>query len=324
MEIVIVGATGNVGRNVVKIMSNDHDNIICTGSARSAGTRLKIRDKDFIIHDTETFQFKEDQISIFNTDAEISAKYIPRALAAGGYVVDSSSYYRMNKDVPLIVPYIGKVDIKQSKLFAHANCIVSPIASIIYPLHKKFNIERVIISTYQATAGAGKAAMDECFAATKQFCNDGIRNPSQSFARSIAFNIIPQIGQFNSDGVSSEEEKICQELRKILDKNLYISATSVRVPVLFGHSVSLSLRFNGIKAQVIEILQSSPRIVFSEDYCTPIEVAGEDKIFVSRIRSDKMGNEQWFHIWLCADSLRIGAADDACYIANAVIKKVKL
>lgn len=322
MDIVILGATGNVGRHVVEIMSQSYQNIVCTGSLRSAGTKMEVAGKTFIVQDTESFQFTKNQISIFNTEADISAKYIPRALAAGGYVVDSSSHYRMDENVPLIVPHIGKIDIAKSKLFAHANCIVSPIASLLYPLHKRFNIERVIISTYQSTGGAGKTAMDECFVQTKKFCDDGKREESLRFPRPIAFNVIPQIGDFNIDGVSSEEEKICKELQKIIDINLYISATSVRVPVLIGHSVSLSLRFKGTKDEVIEILRSSPRIFLSEDYYTSIEVIGQDKVFVSRIRSDIMNDEQWFHIWLCSDNLRIGAATDACDIAQEIIRQI--
>ena len=229
----------------------------------------------------------------------------------------------MDKIVPLIVPHIGNIDIAKSRLFAHANCIVSPIATILYPLHKRFNIERVIISTYQSTAGAGKAAMDECFVETKKFCDNGERHASARFPRPIAFNIIPQIGDFNVDGVSGEEEKICKELQKIIDFKLYISATSVRVPVLIGHSVSLSLRFTGLKDEVIEILRSSPRVSLSDTYHTPIEVMGQDKVFLSRIRSDMMNNEQWFHMWLCSDSLRVGAASDACDITKEIIKQVE-
>jgi aspartate-semialdehyde dehydrogenase len=307
----------------VEIISQDYQNIVCTGSSKSAGRKLDIGDKQFIVEDTHTFEFMRDQISIFNTEADVSAQYIPKALAAGGYVIDSSSHYRMDKNVPLIVPNIGSIDIAKARLFAHANCIVSPIASVLYPLHKRFNVERVIISTYQSTAGAGKAAMDECFVQTKKFCDNGKREESLRFPRPIAFNIIPQIGDFNVDGVSGEEDKICKELQKIIDCNLYISATSVRVPVLVGHSVSLSLRFTGSKDEVMEILRSSPRVVVTDSYRTPIEVMGQDKVFLSRIRSDMMNNEQWFHMWLCSDSLRVGAASDACDITKEIIKQVE-
>lgn len=321
MEIVIIGATGNVGRNVVDIMSRDYDNIVCTGSSRSAGTKLEVGGKQFTVENTESFQFKKDQICIFNTEADISSQYVPKALTAGAYVVDSSSHYRMDKDVPLVVPHIVKVDISKSRLFAHSNCIVSPIASVLYPLHKRFGVERVIVSTYQSTAGAGKAAMDECFNETKQFCQTGERRDSSRFARPIPFNVIPQIGSFDERGVSSEEDKICKELQKIVDGNLYISATSVRVPVLVGHSSSLSLRFSGSIDEVMEVLKYSPRITLSNDYHTPIEVAGKDRVFLGRIRYDKMNGEQWFHMWLCSDSLRVGAATDACDIAKEIIKQ---
>ncbi len=324
MEIVVIGATGNVGRNVVEIMSQEYKNIVCTGSSRSAGSKLEINGKQFIVEDTNSFLFKQNQLCIFNTESDISGQYVPKALEAGAYVIDSSSHYRMDKNVPLVVPYIVDVDITKSRLFAHANCIVSPIASVLYPLQKKFSIDRVIVSTYQSTAGAGKAAMDECFNETKRFCETGKRQESDRFARSIPFNIIPQIGNFDETGRSGEEDKICKELQKIIDSNLYISATSVRVPVLNGHSSSLSMRLSASIEEAIDTLKSSPRITLSNSYHTPIEVLGGDKVFVGRIRADIMNNEQWFHMWLCSDSLRVGAATDACHIGRKIIESLNV
>jgi aspartate-semialdehyde dehydrogenase len=323
MEIVIVGATGNVGRVVVEIITEKFPNLTvrCTGSKRSAGSKLEINGKVFTVEDTDSFQWTSNQLSIFNTEADISKRYIPEALSAGGYVIDSSSHYRLDSNVPLVVPYISKVDIGKNRLFAHSNCIVSPIASVLHPLHREFAIDRVIASTYQSVSGAGKSALDQCFNETKAFCDSGKRGESNIFPRPIAFNIIPQIGTINNDGIAGEEEKIVKELNKIVDRNIYISATSVRVPVLIGHSISLSMRFRGDINQVKSILSNSPRIKLSNDYNTPIEVVGKDHIFVGRIRSDMMDNEQWFHMWLSSDNLRIGAALDAVYMAEEIIRQ---
>jgi aspartate-semialdehyde dehydrogenase len=323
MEIVVVGATGNVGRAVIEIVTEKFPNLIVrsTGSKRSAGSRLEINGRQFTVEDTNSFKWTSTQLCIFNTEAEVSREYIPGALSAGAYVIDSSSQYRLDSNVPLIVPYIGKVDISSGRLFAHSNCIVSPIASVLYSLHREFGVTRVIASTYQSTAGAGKAAMDECFNDTKAFCEEGKRKESNIFTRSIPFNVIPEIGGINNVGITGEEEKIVNELHKIIDSNIYISATTVRVPVLIGHSISLSMRFNANINDVLTILSKSPRIKLSSQYHTPIEVAGKDHIFVGRIRSDVMNGEQWFHMWLCSDNLRIGAALDASAIAEEIISQ---
>ena len=245
MYITIIGATGNVGRCVLKMFLKSNilniKNIRVTSSQRSAGMLLKIQEQQFIVEDTAKISFKENEICIFNTDAEVSSKYIPLALAAGAYVVDSSSYYRMTS--PLIIPSvnINTIDIKQNKLFSHSNCIVSPIATALSPLHKNFIIDRVIISTYQSTSGAGKKAMDECLNATHEFCQTKVRKQCQNFPRPIQFNIVPQIGQFDNHNFSDEESKIINELQKILKDTLYITATAVRVPALVGHSRKLCL-----------------------------------------------------------------------------------
>ncbi len=324
MEIVVVGATGIVGRNVIKILSERFPNLTlrCTGSEKSANTKLRMASKQFIVENTQSFQWSSNQLCIFNTESDISNQYIPLALSAGAYVIDSSSRYRLDDNVPLVVPYIVPVDITKSRLFSHSNCVVSPITSVLYPLHKRFRVDRVIVSTYQSTAGAGKTAMDECFNETKQFCESSERRESNIFARSIPFNIIPQIGIFNEDGISSEEEKICKELHKIIDKDIYISATSVRVPVLIGHAISLSMRFKAALSEVVDLLRRSPRITLSDNYHTPIEIAGQDNVFLGRIRTDMMNDEQWFHMWLCSDNLRVGAALDACDIAEAILKHI--
>jgi aspartate-semialdehyde dehydrogenase len=326
-KVVVVGATGNVGRNVVEMLLNSKifnpAGIRLTGSERSAGSVMKVNGLDFIIQNTADIAFEKNELCIFNTEADVSSLYIPIALAAGAYVVDSSSHYRMDRDVPLIVPpvNISEIDILKHKLFSHSNCIVSPIATAIAPLHKKFHLERVIASTYQSTSGAGKKAMDECFRATKEFCETKTVKGSESFPRPIPFNIIPQIGSFDGEGFASEETKIANELRKVISKEIFVSATCVRVPVLIGHSTSLSLRFKDDckLMDVVDVLDGSASIILDKDsYKTPIEIVGQDKVFISRIRSDECNGERWFHMWVCSDNLRVGAATDSFEIAKAI------
>lgn len=326
-KVVVVGATGNVGRNVVEMLLNsklfDPSRIRLTGSQRSAGSVMKVNGFDFNIQNTAEIAFEKDEICIFNTEADVSSHYIPTALAAGAYVVDSSSHYRMDPNVPLVVPpvNISAVNIQKNRLFSHANCIVSPIATVIGPLHKNFHLERVIASTYQSTSGAGKKPMDECFSATKEFCETKTKKASESFPRPIPFNVIPQIGSFDESGFSGEETKITNELKKIINNDIFISATCVRVPVLVGHSISLSLRFKKDCElnDIIATLNENDFISVSySDYKTPIEVVGQDKVFVGRIRTDECSGEKWFHMWICSDNLRVGAATDSFEIAKAI------
>jgi aspartate-semialdehyde dehydrogenase len=291
-----------------------------TGSYRSAGSTLETSDRKFVVENTENIDVKQNEICVFNTESDVSSQYIPKALNAGAYVIDSSSHYRMQSDVPLVVPYVGKVNISQSKLFAHSKCIVSPLASVISPLHNNFNLQQLIVSTYQSTSGAGRNAMNECFFETKNFCDSAQRNEAKHFPRSIAFNTIPQIGSFDENGFSSEENKIEKELQKIVSKDIYITATCVRVPVLIGHSSSISMKFNTNPNlhEIFSVLKTAKRVELSEKYYTPIEVEGRDKVFVSRVRMNDCKGERWFHMWICSDNLRIGAALDAFEIIKEI------
>lgn len=328
MRILVVGATGNVGRRVMKMLVESAEfsgcEIRCSGSKKSAGSSLQINDRLFAVEDTANINFYKDEICVFNTEAEVSAHYAPKALSAGAYVVDSSSHYRLWNDVPLVVPHIVKVDISQAKLFAHSNCIVSPIASVVYPLHQAFKVVRIIASTYQSVSGAGKSAMDECFTETQYFCDTGIRRSSKMFNRSMTFNVIPQIGPLESDGLSGEESKIEKELQKIIDKKIIISATAVRVPVMVGHSISLSIELNKQENlhSLLEVLKSSARVKLSNDYHTPIELSDKEEVFVGRIRSNPSANDRWYHMWLCSDNLSVGAAADAFEIVKEIARQI--
>ncbi len=328
-RITIVGATGNVGRKVVEMILQQHlitpENIRLTASSTSAGNSIISGQYDFIVEDTGTVTFQPNEICIFNTEADISAKYIPIALDSGAYVVDSSSHYRLHSSVPLIVPPVNLnlVLNSSSMLYSHANCIVAPIAIAINPIYQRFGIDRMIVSTYQSVSGAGKRAMDECVDQTKSIVN-GIPIKCRRFPRQIAFNVIPQIGAFNKDGFSSEEFKIIEELKKIIDKSIYITATAVRVPVMVGHSVSISIRITdqtcGV-SDITQLLSEAKNVRISDDYHTPIEIDGSDDVFVGRIRCDESNDEKWFHMWLCSDNVRVGAATDAVEIAAAIIQK---
>ncbi len=330
-QLTVIGGTGNVGRNVLKMLieSNlfDISNIRVTGSIRSAGSYLQIGKHKFLIENTEEIKFQNDELCIFNTEADVSSKYIPIALDSGAYVVDSSSHYRMDTTVQLIIPNVNirSIDVKKSRLFAHANCIAAPIATVIAPLHKRFGVKRVIVSTYQSTSGAGKKAMDECLESTKKFCESCDIQASQSFPRPITFNVIPQIGSFDDNGFSGEETKISNEIKKVISKNIFISATSVRVPVLIGHSSSLSLKLESECSlnDVLNTLSESVGIKISGNgYHTPIEVVGSDDVSVGRIRTDGQDDDKWLHMWICSDNLRVGAATDSFQIAKAIALQV--
>lgn len=327
-KITIIGATGVVGRNVLQLIANsdvfDDVTVRVAGSRKSAGTTLKFRNKKLIVCDAENLKFMQNEICILNTEADISSYYAQRALNEDAYVVDSSSHYRLNKDVPLIIPHIGVVNVEQSHLFAHANCIVSPLASVMHALHQEFKIQRAIISTYQSASGAGKIGMDECLNDTRIFCETGYRGESKAFARSIAFNVIPQIGAFDDDGTSSEESKIVHELHKVVSHSIDIFATAVRVPVLIGHSSSLSLRLSNSTniEEIKNVLRSAMRVKVTQKYQTPIDVIGQDDVFVSRIRYSESNGERWCHMWVCSDNLRVGAAYDSFAIAAEIAKQI--
>ncbi len=330
-KVTVIGGTGNVGRNVLQMLIDsklfDISNIRVTGSIRSAGSYLTLRGYSFLVHNTDGINFQKDELCIFNTEADVSSKYIPIALESGAYVIDSSSHYRMHDAVPLIVPNVNidRVDIKKSKLFTHANCIVAPIATVIAPLHQKFGVSRVIVSTYQSTSGAGKKAMDECLESTRNFFSSNCSEDSISFPRPITFNVIPQIGGFDDNGFCSEEMKISNEIKKVISQDICISATSVRVPVLIGHSSSLSMKLESSchMDDILHALDKSFGIKISvNNYHTPIEVVGADDVFIGKLRMDGAVDDQWVHMWVCSDNLRIGAATDSFQITKAIAMQI--
>jgi len=328
MQIAIIGATGNVGRKVVGLLLQRDlakpTQLRLFASPKSAGKTLCIENHAFSVEATHEALFKESQICIFNTENEVSSEYIPLALAAGAYVIDSSSHYRLHADVPLIIPPVNRHLIsKDKKLYAHANCLASPIATVLAPLEKAFGVKRVNAVTYQSTSGAGKNAMDECWLETKSVIHEKAYERSH-FKRQIAFNIIPQVGDLREDGNTSEEYKISQEVRKVVGNDILITSTAVRVPVMIGHSIALNLELRSSfeLSAIIEALKKADSVKLSEDhYSTPIEVEGSDEVWVGRLRKDQT-IENGLHLWLCSDNLRRGAAVDTVEILSSILALV--
>jgi aspartate-semialdehyde dehydrogenase len=307
-KIAIIGATGNVGRIVTQKLK-DKANLTLFAS------------KDYPeinVHQLTSDKMKGFDIYVFNTESDISSQNIPYALGTGAFVVDSSSHYRLDPDVPLIVgPVNAHLIQKEKKLYAHANCLASPIALALNAL-KQFEIQSVLASTYQSTSGAGKKAMDECFNETKSIVN---KTPykREVFKRQIAFNVIPQVSDIMEDGFTKEEEKIAKETQKILEAVFNITATAVRVPVLIGHSISLSIQFKNTPSMsdVEKAYENIDGIQFlRHNYRTPIEIENSDTLFIGRARINEMG----LHLWLCSDNLHRGAATDTVEIVERIME----
>jgi aspartate-semialdehyde dehydrogenase len=325
-KIAIIGATGNVGRKIVEILLQRNsiapERIRLFSSARSAGQTLKILNQHFSVENVADYDFKDCYLALFATDSDISKTFAPKAMAAGATVVDSSSAYRLDPNVPLIVPPVNSELVTKSKnLYATANCLACPISVVLKPLHAAANAIRVLASTYQSTSGAGKAAMDELQQHTKKALNGEAFQPV-NFKRGIPFNVIPQVDEIRADGFTYEEFKIMEEVRKIISPNLKIAATSVRVPVMVGHSISLAIEFERELSleEVKKILsQSSGVKVSANDYMTPVEVEGKDDVYVGRFRKDPT-TKNGILLWLCSDNLRRGAALDAVEISERITK----
>lgn len=324
-KIFLFGATGNVGRKTLSLLLDrvaiTPDQISLFASPKSAGSFLEDKGDKFEVKNATDAVLDDSDICIFNTENEISEFFIPKALKAGSYVVDSSSAYRLKKDVDLIVPPVNLDQIcLDKKLYSHANCITSPIATVIYPLHLVNPIKRLNITTYQSVSGAGKRAYDECLNQTRAILLDQAYE-GKVFKKQIGFNLIPQIGEFLEDGSTTEEYKIIHELQKVVASNIAISATSVRVPVLIGHSAALNIEFkNYVDLQEISNILAASRSVNLQvqDYPTPAQIEGKDDVFVGRIRQD-YSKPNSIHLWICSDNLLRGAATDTVEIVQKLL-----
>ena len=329
MNIAIVGATGNVGRKILEVLEKKNfpiDNLYFVASSKSAGSKLKFKGKDIEVENLENFDFSKANITFFSAGGKISEQYVPTA-SQQSIVIDNSSFFRMDPDVPLIVPQVNSSDIKNMKknIIANPNCSTAQLVIILKPLHDLFKIKRVIISTYQSTSGAGKAPMDELLEQTK-LSLENKKIVSKNFTKQIAFNAIPHIDTFADEGYTKEELKMVNETKKILDKNIEITATCVRIPVLVSHAESINIEFENefTIEKIRNALNSAEGCEVIDErkdggYITPLEAEGKNETFISRIRKDNSNNKA-VNLWCVSDNLLRGAALNAVEIAEAYIK----
>ncbi|MBL1437742.1 MAG: aspartate-semialdehyde dehydrogenase [Rhodobacteraceae bacterium] len=327
-RIVVVGATGNVGREMLKILDEREfliDEIAVLASRRSLGTECSFGERTLKTDDLDTFDFTGWDMALFAIGSEATAKYAPRAAKAGCVVIDNSSLYRYHPDIPLIVPEVNPEDIvmyKNKNIIANPNCSTAQMVVALKPLHDRATIKRVVVSTYQSVSGGGTAAMDELWMQTKGMYVPGQERSAKIFTKQIAFNVIPHIDKFMDSGETKEEWKMVAETKKIIDPAIKITATCVRVPVFVGHSEAINIEFEDFldEDEARDLLREAPGILVvdkREDggYTTPVECVGEYATFISRIRQDPTV-ENGLNLWCVSDNLRKGAALNAVQIAE--------
>jgi aspartate-semialdehyde dehydrogenase len=329
-KVAVVGATGNVGREMLSILAERKfpvSEVVAVASARSVGNEVSFGEDDVLkVQDLEKYDFKGVDIALFSPGAKVSAVHAPRAAKAGAVVIDNTSHFRMDKDVPLVVPEVNPKAIAQYEkrgIIANPNCSTIQMVVALKPLHDLATIKRVVVATYQSVSGAGHAAMDELFAQTRGIYVNESPHPER-FTKQIAFNVIPHIDVFMDDGSTKEEWKMVVETRKILDPDIAVQATCVRVPVFISHAEAVNLEFaNPITEDAAgDALRKAPGVVVvdhraNEGYVTPAEAAGEDPVYVSRIRKDPTV-AHGLSLWVVADNLRKGAALNAVQIAEVL------
>ncbi|HYD32696.1 MAG TPA: aspartate-semialdehyde dehydrogenase [Azospirillaceae bacterium] len=331
-RVAVIGATGNVGREMLTILAERNfpaDEVIALASEKSVGKEVSYgEDQVLKVQDLAKFDFKGVDIALSSPGAKVSAVYSPKAAAAGAVVVDNTSHWRMDPDVPLVVPEVNPhaiADYKKKGIIANPNCSTIQMVVALKPLHDLATITRVVVATYQSVSGAGREGMDELFNQTRAvYVNDPITRTK--FTKQIAFNVIPHIDTFLDDGYTKEEWKMNVETRKILDPKIKVTATCVRVPVFIGHSEAINLEFEKpITAEEARAaLKKAPGVSVidhraDEGYVTPVECAGDDLTFVSRIREDATV-ENGLALWVVSDNLRKGAALNAVQIAEVLVR----
>lgn len=331
-RVAVAGATGAVGRELLRILAERNfpvDEVVALASPRSVGREISFGDKAVLkVQNLETFDFKGWDLALFSPGGEVSAIYAPKAAAAGCVVIDNTSHFRMEPGIPLVVPEVNASALKKARrgIIANPNCSTAQMLVALKPLHDLFKIKRIVVSTYQAVSGAGKDGMDELFGQTKgTFVNDP---PTVAqFTKQIAFNVIPHIDRFMEDGATKEEWKMAVETRKILDPDIQVLATCVRVPVFIGHSEAISIEcekpIDLKKAR--DALRKAPGVILRDvredgGYVTPIECVGEDATYVSRLRIDPTV-ENGLALWCVSDNLRKGAALNAVQIAESLVEQ---
>jgi len=331
-KIAVVGATGNVGHEMLNILHERNfpvSDVIALASARSVGKEVSFGDDDLKVQDLAKYDFKGTDIVLSSPGAAISAEFAPIAGKAGAVVIDNTSHFRMDPDVPLIVPEVNPQDIAlhtKKNIIANPNCSTIQMVVALKPLHDVAKIKRVVVSTYQSVSGGGKVAMDELFNQSRHFfMHDKVQN--EVFPKQISFNVIPQIDKFMDDGQTKEEWKMVVETQKILDPAIQVCANCVRVPVFIGHSEMITVEFEDKSITPLEAMrlwrEAEGVTVIDVDsemeYVTPAEIAGEDDVFVSRVRKDNTV-EHGLNFWCVSDNLRKGAALNTVQIAEVLTK----
>jgi aspartate-semialdehyde dehydrogenase len=330
-RVAVVGATGAVGREMLTTLAERNfpaDEVFAVASGRSAGSQVSFgEDKTLTVHDIAGFDFSKADIALFSAGGDASKEWAPKVAAAGCVVIDNSSAWRMDPDVPLIVPEVNAGALAKygkKNIIANPNCSTAQMVVALKPLHDAFGIKRVVVSTYQSVSGAGKEGMDELFNQTRAiYVNDPVDR--EKFTKQIAFNVIPHIDKFMDDGATKEEWKMTVETKKILDPDVDVIATCVRVPVFVGHSEAVYIEtrkpIDEISAR--QAMQGFPGLVIidhraDEGYVTPVESAGEDAVYISRIRVDPTV-KNGLAFWCVSDNLRKGAALNAVQIAETLV-----
>ena len=333
-RVVVAGATGNVGREMLNILSERHfpvDEIVALASRKSLGTEVSFGDKTLTTKDLDTFDFTGWDIALFAVGSDATKKYAPKAAKAGCVVIDNSSLYRYDPDVPLIVPEVNPdavMGYSKKNIIANPNCSTAQMVVALKPLHDRATIKRVVVSTYQSVSGAGKEGIDELWDQTKSIYNPTDDKPAKKFTKQIAFNVIPHIDVFMEDGSTKEEWKMVAETKKIVDPKIKVTATCVRVPVFVGHSEAINIEFEEHldEDEARDILRESPGIMVidkREDggYVSPVECVGDFATFISRIRQDST-IDNGLNLWCVSDNLRKGAALNAVQIAELLGQRV--
>ena len=332
VNVAVVGATGNVGQEMLAILAErlfPAKEVFAIASRQSIGREVSYGDRTLKCRDLETFDFSKAHIVLFAAGAAVSKEWAPKAARAGAIVIDNSSHFRMDPDVPLVVPEVNAEAVRgfaRKNIIANPNCSTAQLVVALKPLHDAATIKRVVVATYQSTSGKGKAAMDELFTQTKGIYVNDAPTP-EIFTKQIAFNVIPHIDAFMEDGSTKEEWKMVVETKKILDPKIKLTATCVRVPVFVGHSEAVNVEFERPISddEAREILREAPGVLVvdkREDggYVTPVECVGDFATFVSRIRVDPTV-DNGLSFWCVSDNLRKGAALNAVQIAELLLNR---
>ena len=333
-RVVVAGASGNVGREMLNILAEREfpvDEVAALASRRSLGTELSYGDRTLVTKDLDTFDFTGWDIALFAVGSKATQTYAPKAATAGCVVIDNSSLYRYDPYVPLVVPEVNAeavLGFSKKNIIANPNCSTAQMVVALKPLHDRVPIKRVVVSTYQSVSGSGKDGMEELWDQTKAIYNPTDDKSPEKFTKQIAFNVIPHIDKFMDDGSTKEEWKMVVETKKIVDKDIKVTATCVRVPVFVGHSEAINIEFEDFldEDEARDILREAPGVMVidkREDggYVTPVEAAGDYATFISRIRQDST-IENGINLWCVSDNLRKGAALNAIQIAETLGRMV--